>query len=173
MYCVSNAATPPIDSKVFRSVFGHLPTGVVIVTGKGPSDEPLGITIGSFASISLDPPLAGFFIGRASRTWPLIAARGAFTANVLNAEQAELCWRFAKDATDGSRFSGIQVAASGNGSPVLPGAVATIDCTVQATHTLGDHDLVVGAVTGVQMRNTSQPSMVFYKGKTGDARIES
>jgi flavin reductase (DIM6/NTAB) family NADH-FMN oxidoreductase RutF len=44
---------------------------------------------------------------------------------------------------------------------------------VQATHTLGDHDLVVGAVTGVQVRNTSQPSMVFYKGKTGDARIES
>jgi 3-hydroxy-9,10-secoandrosta-1,3,5(10)-triene-9,17-dione monooxygenase reductase component len=170
---VSNSATPPVDSKLFRSIFGHLPTGVVIVTGKGPSDEPLGITIGSFASISLDPPLAGFFIGRTSRTWPLIAARGTFTANVLNAAQAELCWRFAKDATDGSRFTGLQVGTSANGSPVLPDVVATIDCTVHTTHVVGDHDLVVGGVTDVQVRNTSHPSMVFYKGKTGDARIDT
>ena len=56
------------DSKNFRSVFGHLPTGVVVVTGIGPGNEPLGITIGSFTSISLDPPLAGFFIGRSSRS---------------------------------------------------------------------------------------------------------
>jgi flavin reductase (DIM6/NTAB) family NADH-FMN oxidoreductase RutF len=170
---VSNAATPPVDSKLFRSIFGHLPTGVVIVTGKGQSDEPLGITIGSFVSISLDPPLAGFFIGRTSRTWPLIAARGTFTANVLSATQAELCWRFAKDATDGSRFTGLQVETSANGSPVLPDVVATIDCTVHTTHVVGDHDLVVGAVTDVQARNTSHPSMVFYKGKTGDARIDT
>jgi flavin reductase (DIM6/NTAB) family NADH-FMN oxidoreductase RutF len=146
---------------------------VVIVTGKGQSDEPLGITIGSFASISLDPPLAGFFIGRTSRTWPLIAARGTFTANVLSATQAELCWRFAKDATDGSRFTGLQVETSANGSPVLPDVVATIDCNVHTTHVVGDHDLVVGAVTDVQARNTSHPSMVFYKGKTGDARIDT
>lgn len=170
---MSNAATPPVDSKLFRSIFSHLPTGVVIVTGKGQSDEPLGITIGSFASISLDPPLAGFFIGRASRTWPLIAARGTFTANVLSATQAELCWRFAKDATDGSRFTGLQVETSANGSPVLPDVVATIDCTVHTSHVVGDHDLVVGAVTDVQARNTSHPSMVFYMGKTGDARIDT
>jgi 3-hydroxy-9,10-secoandrosta-1,3,5(10)-triene-9,17-dione monooxygenase reductase component len=170
---VSNAATPPVESKLFRSIFGYLPTGVVIVTGKGQSDEPLGITIGSFVSISLDPPLAGFFIGRTSRTWPLIAARGTFTANVLSATQAELCWRFAKDATDGSRFTGLQVETSANGSPVLPDVVATIDCTVHTSHVVGDHDLVVGAVTDVQARNTSHPSMVFYMGKTGDARIDT
>ncbi|MCQ6458563.1 flavin reductase family protein, partial [Vibrio parahaemolyticus] len=84
-------------------------TGVVVITSTSESNEPLGITIGSFASISLEPPLAGFFIGRSSRTWPLIAARGTFTANVLSAAQTELCWRFAKDATDGSRFTGLQL----------------------------------------------------------------
>ena len=161
------------DKNEFRKVFGHLPTGVVVVTGRAVSGEPHGITIGSFVSISLEPQLAGFFIGRSSRTWPLIAARGTFTANVLNATQAELCWRFAKDATDGSRFTGLQVGTSANGSPVLPDVVATIDCTVHTSHVVGDHDLVVGAVTDVQARNTSHPSMVFYKGKTGDARIDT
>lgn len=170
---MSNAATPPVDSKLFRSAFGHLPTGVVIITGRSQSGEPLGITIGSFASISLDPPLAGFFIGRTSRTWPLIAERGVFTANVLSAVQSELCWRFAKDATDGSRFTGLQVETSANGSPVLPDVVATIDCAMHTTQPVGDHDIVVGAVTHVQVRNTTQPSMVFYKGKTGDARIDT
>ncbi len=170
---MSNAATPTFDSKVFRSVFGHLPTGVVVITSTSQSSEPLGITIGSFASISLEPPLAGFFIGRSSRTWPLIAARGTFTANVLSAAQTELCWRFAKDATDGSRFTGLQLETSANGSPVLVDAVVTVDCTVLTTNAVGDHDLVVGAVTDLQVRNTSQPSMVFYKGKTGDARIDS
>ncbi len=169
---MSDAATS-FDSAQYRSVFGHLPTGVVVITGRSANGEPLGLTIGSFTSISLDPPLAGFFVGRTSRSWPLIATRGVFTANVLSAAQSEVCWRFAKDATDGSRFSGIDCSSSLNGSPVLPDVVATIDCTLQDSHMVGDHDLVVGAVTDVRVLNAALPAMVFFKGKTGDARIES
>ncbi|MGA1658501.1 MAG: flavin reductase family protein [Ilumatobacteraceae bacterium] len=170
---MSTAGAPPFDSKEFRSLFGHLPTGVVIITGMSTANQPLGITIGSFASISLDPPLAGFFVGRSSRTWPLIAERGSFTANILGSAQSDLCWKFAKDNNEESRFSGLDFGVSTNGSPVLPDVVATIDCTVDSTHSMGDHDLVVGMVTDFRVRNTTQPSMVFYRGKTGDARIES
>jgi len=177
---VSDAADSPTNPRYFRKVFGHLPTGVVVVTGRSLDDELVGVTIGSFASISLDPPLAGFFIGRASRSWSLMAARGKFCANVLAASQTELCWRFAKDATAGtdgsdgsvgSRFDGLEVGVSANGSPVLPDVVATIDCDVHAVHSFGDHDLVVGSVTALRTLQTDVPAMVFVQGKTGDARI--
>jgi flavin reductase (DIM6/NTAB) family NADH-FMN oxidoreductase RutF len=171
---VTDAAESPTNPQYFRKVFGHLPTGVVVVTGRSLDDELVGVTIGSFASISLDPPLAGFFIGRASRSWSLIAARGKFCANVLAASQTELCWRFAKDATDGlvgSRFDGLEVGVSANGSPLLPGVVATIDCDVHAVHSFGDHDLVVGSVSALRTLQTDVPAMVFVQGKTGDARI--
>ncbi|NBR92924.1 MAG: flavin reductase [Actinobacteria bacterium] len=115
---MTNAADSQFADKAeYRRVFGHLPTGVVVITGVGAAGEPLGITIGSFSSISLDP-----------------AARSA------------------------------------NGSPVLPGVVATIDCSLRETRTLGDHDLVVGAVTDVRVLSDGA-AMVFFKGKTGDAHI--
>ena len=171
---MSDAAESPTNPQYFRKVFGQLPTGVVVVTGRSLDNELVGVTIGSFASISLDPPLAGFFIGRASRSWSLMAARGKFCANVLAASQTELCWRFAKDVSDGavgSRFDGLEVGVSANGSPVLPDVVATIDCDVHAVHSFGDHDLVVGSVTALHTLQTDVPAMVFVQGKTGDARI--
>lgn len=170
---VSSEPSRQPDSASFRNVFGHLPTGVVVVTGHGPSGEPLGITIGSFASISLDPPLAGFFIGNKSRSWPLIAAGGTFCANVLSASQSDLCWRFAKDHPEGSRFADLHTTTSSNGSPVLPDVIATVDCTISEVRSIGDHDLVVGSVTDLRTINAGQPAMVFFKGKTGDAHIEA
>jgi len=160
-----------IDADDYRKALGHLPTGVVVITGHGPNGEPHGITIGSFTSISLTPPLAGFFIDRNSRTWPLIAAGGSFCANVLGATQGELCWRFAKDHAEGSRFAGLTTSASSNGSPVLPGVVATIDCTLHAVHTVGDHDLIVGVVSDMRVLDATQSAMVFFRGKTGDAHV--
>lgn len=164
-------AANTFDPAKFRSVFGHLPTGVVVVTGIDAEGRPQGITIGSFVSISLDPPLAGFFIGRSSRTWPLIAATGKFAANVLAASQGDLCWRFAKDIAEGSRFSDLVTSKSSNGSPVLPGVVAVVDCAVSEVRPVGDHDLVVGSVTDLRLLDPAQPSMVFFKGKTGDAHV--
>ena len=78
------------DSARFRQVLGHLPTGVVVVTGVDATGAPSGITIGSFVSVSLDPPLVGFFPGNASRSWSHIAEGKGFCANVLTSAQDEL-----------------------------------------------------------------------------------
>lgn len=168
---MTDAAARKGESARFRSVFSNLPTGVVVVTGVDRSGGPHGITIGSFTSISLDPPLAGFFIAVTSRTWPLIAETGRFTANVLAASQGDLCWRFAKDVAEGSRFGDLATSTSPNGCPVLPGVVAVVDCAVNETHRVGDHDLVVGAVTDLRILDSNQPAMVFFRGKTGDAHV--
>jgi len=84
-----------------------------------------------------------------------------------------MCWRFAKDQTEGSRFGDITFTQSSNGCPVLANVIATIDCTVHETQAVGDHDLVVGLITDLRVLDPGGVAMVFFKGKTGDARIGS
>ena len=84
------------DAKQFRTVLGHFPTGVTIVSGIT-NGEPAGFTIGSFTSVSLEPPMVGFLPMVTSDTWAAIEPSGSFCVNVLSLAQADLCWRFAKN----------------------------------------------------------------------------
>jgi len=150
------------DGKEYRTVLGHFPTGVVIISGLDRDGNPLGLTIGSFSSISLEPPLVGFFPGLNSKTWPAIAESGAFCVNVLSVAQAELCWRFAKEAE--GRFEGVKWSASPLRSPMIDGSVAFIDCKIESSAQVGDHLFVVGRVHGLHAVEGAQSPMVFAKG---------
>lgn len=154
------------DSKHFRSVLGHFPTGVTIVTGLH-EGRPAGFTIGSFTSISLDPPLVGFFAVTSSDTWAAISGHGAFCVNVLRDSQSELCWRFAKTGVDDDRFDHIDWRPSSTGCPIIAGVGAWIDCRVAQTIELGDHYLVVGEVVDLDHHTTEHVPLVFYKGALG------
>jgi flavin reductase (DIM6/NTAB) family NADH-FMN oxidoreductase RutF len=164
--------TANFDSGRYRQELGHLPTGVVIVTGLDAQTQPVGVTIGSFVSVSLDPPFVGFFIGK-SRSWPDISKGTLFCANVLSDAQTELCWRFAKDPIDGAtnRFDGLEWQKSSNGSPILSGILASIDCTVESVTQAGDHQFVLGRVTSLGTTDVTNNAMVFYKGKVGGVAI--
>ena len=164
--------TANFDSGRYRQVLGHLPTGVVILTGLDTQAQPVGVTIGSFVSVSLDPPFVGFFIGK-SRSWPDISKGTLFCANVLSDAQTELCWRFAKDPIDGAtnRFDGLEWQKSSNGSPILSGILASIDCTVESVTQAGDHQFVLGRVTSLGTTDVTNNAMVFYKGKVGGVAI--
>lgn len=161
VYCCGVSSS--FDSAKFRSVLGHVPTSVVVVTGRNNSGDPFGITIGSFASVSLDPPLVGFFPGLQSRSWAAIRESGKFCVNVLGADQDELCWRFAKEGDD--KFAGIDWSLSESGSPVLSDVIATIDCTIDAETQVGDHFFVVGRVTSLDHVDNAADAMVFFRGK--------
>ena len=164
--------TANFDSGRYRQVLGHLPTGVVIVTGLDAQAQPVGVTIGSFVSVSLDPPFVGFFIGK-SRSWPDISKGTLFCANVLSDAQTELCWRFAKDPVDGAanRFDGLGWQKSSNGMPILSGILASIDCTVESVSPAGDHRFVLGRVTSMDTTDITNDAMIFYKGKVGGVAI--
>ncbi len=164
--------TAPIDPRHFRDVLGHFPTGVTVVTGLDAAGAPHGITIGSFVSVSLDPPLVGFLPGRSSRSWPLIAGSGSFCVNILGAGQDELCWRFAKEPADGEagRFGGLDCAAAGSGSPILPGVIGWIDCDIDAVHEAGDHQFVVGRVREMAHADAVSDAMVFFRGKVASVK---
>ena len=151
------------DSAHFRKVLGHVPTSVVVVTGVDKSGKPYGITIGSFASVSLDPPLVGFFPGLNSRSWAAIRESGRFCVNVLGASQEELCWRFAKEGDD--KFDGVEWTASDGGSPVLPDVIGWIDCAIETETEVGDHWFVVGRVDSLSHEEDVADAMVFFRGK--------
>jgi len=159
-------ATDPaiaFDAGHFRMVMGHFPTGVTIVTGHSPSG-PTGFTIGSFTSVSLDPPLVGFFPGRNSTSWPEIEKAGVFCVNVLSEHQADLCWRFARDVED--KFDGVPWRASPSGSPIIDGVLAWIDCDLETVVEAGDHWFVMGRVRELEVETDHGP-MLFFRGKLG------
>ncbi len=154
------------DAKHFRQVLGHFPTGVTIVTGMA-GTQPAGFTIGSFTSVSLDPPLVGFLPQVDSDTWEAMAGAGKFCVNVLRDSQGDLCWRFAKSGVGDGRFDETAWTMSPNGSPVLDGVGAWMDCDVEAVETFGDHYFVVGRVLDLFHAPDAHTPLVFYRGALG------
>lgn len=151
------------DSAKYRQVLGHFPTGVTVVTAATP-DGPVGLAVGSFTSVSLDPPKVLFCVGRQSSSWPGIETAGNFCVNVLAADQEGVCRVFASRATD--KFAGTGWKRSGNGSPLLDGTLAYIDCSVDEIVESGDHYIVVGAVQDLDVRHEGSP-LVFFRGGYG------
>ncbi len=154
------------DSARFRQVLGHFPTGVTIITGMS-GGHPYGMTIGSFTSVSLEPPLVGFLPMADSISWQAIADSGRFCVNVLGADQGDLCWSFARTAED-QRFEDVPWEPSPNGSPILGGVIAWIDCTTEAVMEMGDHLFVLGRVTDLHVWDGTEPApLLFFRGKLG------
>jgi 3-hydroxy-9,10-secoandrosta-1,3,5(10)-triene-9,17-dione monooxygenase reductase component len=139
---------PMFDGAEFRRVLGHFPTGVTIVSGMD-GDKPMGFTIGSFTSVSLDPPMVGFLPMTTSDTWLAIAPSGRFCVNVLGVHQADLCWSFAKSGNEHRRFDDVAWRPSPTGSPIIDRAVAWIDCVVENVYDMGDHVFVLGRVVAL------------------------
>lgn len=157
---------PIIDGGDFRRVLGHFPTGVTVVTAIT-ERGPVGMAIGSFASISLDPPLVGFFATSTSGSAIAIKEAGHFCVNILGADQMALCATMASRADD--KFEDVAwVPTKATGAPVLPGIVAVIDCVLDSVLVIGDHDLLVGRVQHLDVLEDDAPNpMVFFQGQYG------
>lgn len=154
------AEATSFDSVHFRNVMGHLPTGVSIVTGHG-DDGPAGLAMGSFMSVSLEPPLIAVSPALTSTSWPEIRASGRFCVNVLSEAQAELARRFA--VSGGEKFAELDWNRGPSGSPILEGAVAWIDCTIHSEQQAGDHWLVLGRVVELDLGAGGEP-LIFHRG---------
>ena len=145
----------------FRTVLGRLPTGVVIVTG-GDIDHPSGLVVGSFMSVSLDPPLVAVCPAKTSTSWPRLQAAGHFCANILHGDQVELARSFARSG--GDKFAGVPWRhAPATGAALLEGVAAWIDCKIHDTIEAGDHWLVLGEVLELGVEEPGG-ALVFYGG---------
>ncbi len=151
---------PSFDDARFRQVLGHFPTGVCVVAAVH-DDAAVGLAIGSFFSVSLEPPLVAFCPAKTSSTWPKLRQVGRFCVNVLAEDQEDVSRVFASKAAD--KFAGLAWDRSPLGSPRLGGALAWIDCELTAVHDAGDHDIAVGAVHELHVAEEGRP-LVFFRG---------
>ena len=148
----------------FRQVLGHFPTGVVVVTAVQDNGEPAGMAVGSFTSVSLDPPLVAFLPDRSSSSFPKIRAAGSFCINVLAGDQEHVCRAFATRGAD--KYAAVAWRAASSGSPVLDGVVAWIDCDIDQVLEAGDHYIVLGRVRDLDVADKASP-LLFFRGGYG------
>ena len=154
---------PAFDTAKFRQVLGHFTTGVTVVTATSPSG-PVGLAVGSFASVSLDPPLVAFFPDRGSSSWPHIEAAGSFCVNILAEDQEVVCRRFATKGDD--KFVGLGWRPAASGAPLLDGVLAWIDCDIDSVTDAGDHFCVMGRVRDLAVAHDGAP-LLFFRGGYG------
>ncbi len=155
--------TIPFDGAEFRRILGHYPTGVCAVTAIV-DGAPVGLVVGSFTSVSLDPPLVAFFPDRSSTSWPKIQAAGRFCVNVLAENQLDVCRALASKASN--KFENLSYRLSSAGLPIIEDVVAWIDCDLYAVHEAGDHFIAIGQVHSLDGHPSYKP-LLFYKGAYG------
>jgi 3-hydroxy-9,10-secoandrosta-1,3,5(10)-triene-9,17-dione monooxygenase reductase component len=156
---------PAPDSALFRQVLGHFPTGVTAITAIGAEGAPVGFSVSSFFSVSLEPALVGFCAGKESSAWPAIRAAGSFCVNVLAADQEAVSRQLS--LRGGDRFDGIAWSPAPSGAPRLHDVLAWIDCDIDVVHDAGDHEICVGRVREMQVEREHGP-LVYYRGGYGE-----
>ncbi len=152
-----------IDGATYRKVLGRYPTGVTLVTAMD-GDDPVAMVIGSFVSVSLDPPLVGFLPAKASSSWPRIHRAGRFCVSILADDQLPVCNAFFRKDTD--PWDAVSWSVGETGSPIVDGALAFIDCTIHDVLDTGDHWMVLGRVVDTGYRREGHP-LLFLGGGYG------
>ena len=160
-------ASPPcvmsadFDSHYFRQALSQFATGVTIVTAALPDGRLAGVTINSFNSVSLDPPLVLWSLAHAASCMADFDRARGYVINVLADDQAALAQRFARPGED--RFEQVAFTRSASGQPVLDGAVASFECRPRSRYPEGDHVIFVGAVERCQFQ--PHRSLGFHRGR--------
>lgn len=139
----------PVDTTELRRAMGHWVSGVAIVTTVADSVRH-GMTLSSFISVSLNPPLVAICANYDSLTHQMIQSSDCFGVNILARSQEHLAKLFADKAREHERFADLRTTQAVTGAPLLPGCVATLDCKVVAAHTVGDHVIYVGEVQATE-----------------------
>ncbi|MEE4021936.1 flavin reductase family protein [Gordonia sp. PKS22-38] len=160
----SVSAPSSVDRKVFRDVLGHYPTGVVVVTGREASGEILAMVVGTFSSVSLDPPLVSFMPMKTSRTFAKMLDCSSLCINILGGEQEDIVLTVAQRWED--KLDGIDWFPSPSGDPVLTDSVAWIDARIANTVEAGDHWIALCEVHDMAVTNPVSP-LIFFQGGYG------
>ena len=149
------------DAKALRQCLGKFATGVTVVTCSDAAGNPCGITANSFSSVSLEPPLVLWNIAKVSNSLDAYMNADDFVINVLAEEQLALASNFAR--SDHTLFDGVEFTVSERNVPVLPGTLATFECSTYQVHDCGDHYVIIGEVTA--FRSTDGNPLLFFGGR--------
>jgi 3-hydroxy-9,10-secoandrosta-1,3,5(10)-triene-9,17-dione monooxygenase reductase component len=154
---------PELDGRDFRTALGCFPTGVCLITTLAPGGERVGLTVNSFSSVSLDPPMVLWSLARSANCAPVFRDAEYFAINVLGAGDQALSSHFAKSGPDKFAAFAERFAPGVGGVPVLTGAVATFECHSRHRYYGGDHIIVIGVVE--RYSHTDRKPLIFCRGQ--------
>ena len=148
-----------IDPKVLRNALGHFATGVTIVTAQT-EQGPVGITVNSFASVSLDPALVLWSIDRNGSRYDMFRYAEHYAIHVLRAQQSDLAFKIVKNARD---FGDLDLVGGEHDVPIIPQCLAVFECQQTEVYRGGDHDIILGEVK--RLRTLEGDGLGFFKGQ--------
>jgi flavin reductase (DIM6/NTAB) family NADH-FMN oxidoreductase RutF len=144
-----------------RAVMRPFPSGICVVTIEL-EGRRVGLTVGSLASLSLEPPLVGFALGRQAQLHELLRGAGEFGVSILRGEQEALAQHFARSVPPIALWTGVELREDVEGPPLIAGALAWLRCRVQAEHPAGDHTFFVGEVAWTELGSPG-PALVYVR----------
>jgi flavin reductase (DIM6/NTAB) family NADH-FMN oxidoreductase RutF len=154
-----------VDASRFRRALGSFPTGVCLVTTVGPDGKREGMTINSFASVSLTPPLVLWSIRDDTRSAEAFLSSRSYVISILASDQKELAWHFAKPAPDKFAMFEDAFTVGIGGSPKLHHSAATFECASFSRYQEGDHTILVGRVDAFSSSDATP--LLFHSGQMG------
>lgn len=158
---MTDASNPSVAAGVFRQAFRRYPAGVAVITS-AVGDRRVGLTVTSLRSLSADPPLVGFGVSRTASSYDGISQADRFLVHILGHDEQHLAERFSRSGID--RFAEIAWSADGHGQPRLQGPALVLSCSKAQQVQLGDGDLVVGLVTGIDQEERPGHPLVYHDG---------
>jgi flavin reductase (DIM6/NTAB) family NADH-FMN oxidoreductase RutF len=153
-------APTKIEIADFRRACGRFATGVAVVTACQ-GGQTVGMTINSFSSVSLEPPLVLWSLRNTARSRHVFEAAANFAISILSSEQARLARCFAAGSLDG--FAAVETVASPLGLPLIPGAIAHMECATYDIRNGGDHRIIIGSVNSLAVHDGAP--LLFYGGQ--------
>jgi flavin reductase (DIM6/NTAB) family NADH-FMN oxidoreductase RutF len=162
---MSTTTQSPDGGRALRSALGRFSTGVAIVTTLTPDARPTGVTVNSFGSVSLEPPLVLFSLARRAAIYGVFAPARAFTVNVLGQGQKLVSNRFTRPGS--LVWDDIAHRTGANGCPVLADSLAWFECERHTEYDGGDHGIIVGRVIAFGTSGEDSDPLVFYRGNYG------
>jgi flavin reductase (DIM6/NTAB) family NADH-FMN oxidoreductase RutF len=153
-----SAVTRIFDPAELRRVFGAFPSGVTAIAALV-DDNPVGLAASSFTSVSMDPALVSVCVAHSSTTWPVLRSAARFGVSVLAADQEQAGRQLA--SREGDRFAALAWRATPDGAVLLEGASAWLECSPEAEHRAGDHDIIVLRVHDLDADHAIKP-LVFH-----------
>ena len=159
---MASSESSALDQRAFRDAVGSFATGVMVMTCTGDAEELIGVTMNSFSSVSLDPPLVSFCIADSLTEFKTLLETEKFALNLLREDQQDLSNQFAKTGPD--KWKGVSYREGPNSAPIIEPNPGVLLCTKHAQYECGDHYIIVAHVDEL-VNGGDEPPLVFYRGK--------
>lgn len=154
-----------VSKDLFKQTVGSFPTGITVTTACAADGQVVGMTASAFSSVSLDPLLVLMCPAKDAECYSALTEANYFSIHLLAGDQGPLAWQFAKSDVD--KAQGLSLDKGPNGSPKIQGCLAYLECRHHALYDGGDHGILVGEVTHIELPETDREPLVYCKSTLG------